>query len=82
MLCSVHCAAALDVGGLAQCTMHIAHAQRVLHTQAERERCALCKCVINIFMSPLRRHIFVCFMGKNWVFSALAPRGRTHIMLG
>jgi len=32
------------------------------------------KC-IDIFMSPLRRHIFVCFMAKlaSGVFSALAP---------
>jgi len=31
---------------------------------------------MNIFMSPLRRHIFVCFMAKSafWRgFSALAP---------
>jgi len=31
--------------------------------------------VVTIVMSPLRRHIFVCFMAKSafWVFSALAP---------
>ena len=32
--------------------------------------------VVHLFMSPLRRHIFVCFMAKSafWIgFSALAP---------
>ena len=42
--------------------------------------------VIVVVMSPLRRHIFVCFMAKSafWRgFSALSVhRGRTHIVLG
>jgi len=36
----------------------------------------LWNCIISIIMSPLRRHIFVCFMAKSafWRgFSALAP---------
>jgi len=34
-------------------------------------------------MSPLRRHIFVCFMGKRGVFGpSSVKRGRTHIVLG
>jgi len=37
-------------------------------------------------MSPLRRHIFVCFMAKSafWVFfgPSSVKRGRTHIVLG
>jgi len=36
----------------------------------------------SFFMSPLRRHIFVCFMGKRGVFGpSSAKRGRTHIVL-
>jgi len=39
-----------------------------------------------IVMSPLRRHIFVCFMAKSafWVFfgPSSVKRGRTHIVLG
>jgi len=35
------------------------------------------------FMSPLRRHIFVCFMGKYGFFGpSSVKRGRTHIVLG
>ena len=38
------------------------------------------------FMSPLRRHIFVCFMAKSafWFFfgRSSVQRGRTHIVLG
>jgi len=37
----------------------------------------------SIFMSPLRRHIFVCFLAK-WAFfgPSSVRRGRTHIVLG
>jgi len=39
-----------------------------------------------VIMSPLRRHIFVCFMAKSafWVFfgPSSVKRGRTHTVLG
>jgi len=36
-----------------------------------------------VIMSPLRRHIFVCFIGKNGVFGpSSVKRGRTHKVLG
>jgi len=36
-----------------------------------------------IFMSPLRRHIFVCFLAKWGFFGPRSvKRGRTHIVLG
>ena len=38
------------------------------------------------FMSPLRRHIFVCFMAKSAFLGFFGPssvhRGRTHIVSG
>jgi len=38
---------------------------------------------VYLFMSPLRRHIFVCFMDKRGVFGpSSVKRGRTHIVLG
>jgi len=36
----------------------------------------------HIIMSPLRRHIFVCFMAKGGFFApSSVKRGRTHIVL-
>jgi len=36
-----------------------------------------------VIMSPLRRHIFVCFMAKGIFFGpSSVKRGRTHIVLG
>ena len=46
----------------------------------------LCGLIILIIMSPLRRHIFVCFMAKSafggFFGDSSVKRGRTHIVLG
>ena len=44
---------------------------------------AVCGAIIQLVMSPLRRHIFVCFLAKWGFFGpSSVEMGRTHIVLG
>jgi len=58
-------------------------AQTVSRARKARQPRGLIQSVI---MSPLRRHIFVCFMAKSAFWGVFGPssvkRGRTHIVLG